>query len=128
MSHKYYDAAEFTGKVFTAIEQIGNDRIEFATDDGKKYVMFHSQDCCESVTIHDIAGKLEDLIGKKIVKASEETSGERPADVEKPDWEDESATWTSYFFKARGVPKVRIRWHGSSNGYYSESVQIEEAT
>ena len=86
--------------------------------------MFHEQDCCESVTIHDIIGKLESLIGSPLISASEETRSEWPADVEKPE-DCDSFTWTVYRF-ATEKHRVRIRWLGESNGYYSESVQIEE--
>ena len=124
MDYKYYDAATLRGKIITAISQIGNDRIEIATDEGKKYAMLHVQDCCESVEIHDITGDLQSLIGAPLVVAREEANSEWPDDVKKPEYCD-SATWTQYFFET-STAKVRIRWLGESNGYYSESVQIEE--
>jgi len=121
---KYHDAATLRGKTITAISQIGGDRIEITTEDGKRYAMLHDQDCCESVTIHDIEGDLQSLVGSPLVVAREEADSEWPADVDKPEYT-ESFTWTRYFFATRNAT-VRIRWHGESNGYYSESVQIEE--
>lgn len=121
---KYLDAAALRGKTITAISKIGDNHIEITTDDGKRYAMLHYQDCCESVTIHDIVGDLQSLVGAPLVVAYEEADSEWPADVEKPEYT-ESFTWTRYFFET-DTAKVRIRWHGESNGYYSESVQIEE--
>jgi hypothetical protein len=38
--------------------------------------MFHSQDCCESVSLDDISGELADLVNSPITKAEEVTSNE----------------------------------------------------
>jgi len=121
---KYIDAAALLGKTVTGISQIGGDRIEITTDDGKRYVMFHSQDCCESVDVHDIEGELQSLVGSPLVVAREESDEIWPDDVEKNEY-CESFTWSRYFFET-ATAKVRIRWLGESNGYYSESVQIDE--
>jgi hypothetical protein len=115
------DVSELIGKTITKIDQDGNERLTFHTNDGS-YAMFHISDCCESVYIEDIIGNLEDLIGTTIYMAEEVISGENPPDK---DYESESFTWTFYKF---GTVKgyVTIRWYGSSNGYYSESVTFEK--
>lgn len=123
-TYKYHDAVALRGKTITAITQIGGNRIEITTDDGKRYAMLHDQDCCESVTIYDITGDLQSLVGAPLVVSHEEADSEWPADVARQEYT-ESFTWTRYFLET-ATAKVRIRWFGESNGYYSESVQIEE--
>lgn len=89
--------------------------VYFLTDSGEKYALYHSQDCCEHVYIESIEGDLLDLVGTPILKAEEATScGGRGH---------ESATWTFYkITTAKGY--VDIRFCGTSNGYYSESVDF----
>ena len=123
MSYKYIDAAALKGQTIKEIKQTKDD-IRFETKDGKKYIMYHAQDCCESVIIHDIQGEIQSLVGKKLIKAKQEISKEWPEDVEPVEYTD-SYTWTTYTLAVRGA-KVIIRWLGESNGYYSEDVNLEE--
>lgn len=96
------------------------DRIEFETDSGKRYVLYHSQDCCETVTVEDVCGDLNDLIGTPLLLAEEVESDDTPEGF-KHEYEPESQTWT--FYKLATIKgSVTIRWFGSSNGYYSETV------
>lgn len=112
------DINELMGKTFTSVEQI-DDSIVFTESDGTQYNMHHEQDCCESVYIESITGDLSDLVGSPITLASERVSSD-----EKPMRNDEdSYTWTFYSF-ATVKGYVDIRWYGSSNGYYSEAVNI----
>lgn len=86
----------------------------------KQYVEFtHHQDCCECVYIEDVVGDIEDLVGSEILVAEEVTYDGKALD----EW-DESYTWTYYKF-ATIKGSVDIRWYGTSNGYYSESVNVE---
>lgn len=119
----YININEMVGKTFTQVEKIDEDMIEFRMENGDKYRMFHEQDCCESVYIEDICGELEYLVGTPILMAEEVES-----DKSEPLTEyDESYTWT--FYKLATIKGyVTIRWYGSSNGYYSESVNIELKT
>lgn len=109
------------GLTFVSVENIDNERIVFTTDGGVVFTMYHEQDCCETVQVESITGDLADLVGTPILLAEEATSEQRPADLPAPEYPDESQTWT--FYKLATIKGyVDIRWHGSSNGYYSESV------
>jgi hypothetical protein len=125
MEDKMYEELKVNvmlGKVITEIEgEIGDDAINFVCSDGSKYKLYHSQDCCEQVSIDDIVGDFKDLIGEPLLM-SEEVSN-----VDEPNKEDgnESFTWTFYKFATiKGY--VTVKWFGSSNGYYSESVDFVE--
>lgn len=85
------------------------------------YVRFqHYQDCCESVYIESIVGDLADLVGAPLLIA-EEVSDYYADPLNDGE---ESYTWTFYKFATR-KGYVDVRWYGSSNGYYSESVSVE---
>lgn len=114
----YKSISELFGKTLVAVTQIDNDEIHFTTSEGETFKMFHTQDCCETVTIEDIEGDLQSLVGNPILVA-EESSNEDPQAVE-------SGTWT--FYKLATINgHVDIRWYGSSNGYYSEGVDFVKA-
>jgi len=114
------EVSELLGKVLIKVEAMaGNDEILFICQDGSKYRMFHDQDCCESVSIEDICGDLDTLIGNPLLMAEESTNQEGSKKYA------ESFTWTFYKFATiKGY--VTIRWYGESNGYYSEEVNFEK--
>jgi hypothetical protein len=90
-----------------------------------EFVMYHRQDCCESVTIDDIEGDLDDLIDEYILQAEEVTNREdKTLGKTKPR---DSFTWTFYKLATRRG-YVTIRWLGESNGCYSESVDFKLVT
>ena len=112
------------GKTPTEI-QVSEDRIVFVCGD-EAFVSYHMQDCCESVSIHDISGDLQSLVGQKITESSQdEVSGEWPGDVAVPPYMPESYTWTTQVFCSDGV-RVSVRWLGESNGYYGEGVYFQQ--
>lgn len=125
MSYYDWDGAEFSellGKTIASIEGMevdDNDVITFITDDGNEYKMYHAQDCCESVYIESVVGDVQDLIGEPILVAEEVSK----SGMEDPDDWSDSCTWTFYKVATR-KGYVDLRWYGSSNGYYSESVDF----
>lgn len=116
---------DLVGETLTSvIGEVGSEQIYFTAKGGRTWRMFHNQLCCESVTVEDIFGDLSDLVGSPIVSAEESTSENvNPAGIKPPEYQD-SFTWTFYrIATAKGL--VVIRWYGSSNGYYSESVDFD---
>ena len=94
------------------------DEICFTFADGEIYDMFHEEECCEEVRIDDVTGDLSDLVGTPLLGASERSSQTEDSK------EEGHATWTFYRFSTiKGT--VVIRWRGTSNGCYSESVSFE---
>lgn len=139
----YYDkernVSVLIGKTLTSIDNKGDELIFHCTD-GTEYKMYHEPDCCESVSIDDIDGNFDDLIGVPIIVAEDvsnddfvkayESGFKRDGDsyFEKDangNYKPDSYTWTFYKFATiKGY--VTVRWFGESNGYYSESVNFVE--
>lgn len=119
-NHTSAGLSELVGKTLVSAENKDNYEVHFVTEDGDTYIMLHYQDCCESVYVEDVCGDLDDLVGSPIVLA-EDVSNEAPDDH----GNDEYSTHTWTFYKlATNKGSVTIRWYGSSNGYYSESVSF----
>ncbi len=119
--------SDLQGKTLLSVEKCedfdGNDMLVFTCNDNTKYIMIHRQDCCESVYVEDICGELEDLVNTEIIKAEMETNDETDEEYKPLSEYDESYTWTFYQLRTH-KGDVTIRWYGSSNGYYSESVNF----
>jgi hypothetical protein len=121
---RYCEVDVLKGKVLSSVDASDHE-VVFTTVDGDVYRMYHEQDCCESVYVESIVGDINDLVGAEILKAEEASNLFdiiRDAEKEKEN-RDESYTWTFYKFATR-KGYVDIRWYGSSNGYYSESVSF----
>ena len=98
------------------LSKITDDSVRLIFNDG--YLdMYHSQDCCETVYIEDINGN-KDLNGTIFYEVIQKECDKDGLDY------DASFTWTFYtIITSKGY--LDIRWYGSSNGYYSESVDVE---
>jgi len=109
---------DLKGRILSKVE-VESDEIRFYLTDDHYVRMYHEQDCCEHVYISDINGDVNDLVGTPLLLVEESISSE--FDESKSNY---STTWTFYRFRTiKG--DVDIRWNGSSNGYYSETVDIE---
>ena len=103
----------------TAIEQT-DDYIMMNFSDGTFARWNHMQECCESVSITDVNGDWNDLIGVPLLVADKRASfDEKPLSNEYV----EETVWTFYAFRSiKG--SVDVRWCGTSNGYYSVGVDF----
>ena len=97
----------------------GSDYISILFSDGDAIKFYHSQDCCESVEVDDVYGCEDDLIDAILYDIELVQSNDR-----RKDKYDESYTWSFYKFRtSKGY--VDVRWYGHSNGYYSDTVDVE---
>lgn len=114
----YIDITYLQGKTLQSITGLeeGSDLVTFVTSDGQTIQMLHHQDCCESVSVNEMVGDTQDLIGH-VIEVAEERTSDGP-----DDWG--TSTWTFYTLRTiKGT--VDIRWLGSSNGYYAEGVSLQ---
>jgi hypothetical protein len=118
----YVNIDELVGQTMASVVNVNNEELTFTTDTGAKYKLFHSQDCYGNVTIEDITGNLDDLVGSPMLMA-EEISNEHKENNDSGD----SETWAFYkFVTIKGY--VTVSWYGTSSGYYSESVDFVRTT
>lgn len=115
-SYTTFDFDDLKGKTFIDITRSDSGgSLTFTEDNGTRYLMHHEQSCCESVYLEDIDGDLKDLVGSPLT-LSELTTEEN-------DKQHEHETWS--FYKLATVKGyVTLRWYGSSNGFYSETVDF----
>lgn len=114
------DFNELVGKTLLSVTN-DRDEIVFGCSDGSEYKQYHCSDCCESVTVDDICGDLRDILYTPILRAEENSNSERYDEFQ----QDYSESWTWTFYKIDTINGgVTIRWYGTSNGYYSESVDF----
>jgi hypothetical protein len=112
----YANMSDFIGKTFTSVT-VNKDynEIKFRTE-SETFVMYHEQDCCETVYLEDVIGDLKDLEGSPILSAEEVVNSE----------DKDYASYTYTFYNLGTIKGyVALRWCGTSNGYYSERVDIK---
>ena len=112
---------DLLGKTLKSVERDG-DQVRFVTDDGKRHLLRPEDDCCNSVTLEDVSGDLNSLVGSPLLTAEESTSD--ASEEEHPN-KQESATWSFYRF-ATLHGDATIRFYGTSNGYYAETAYLCE--
>ena len=127
------DFSILKGETLVSIDgEVGERNSLFTCKSGKRYRLFHTQDCCEDVWIEDICGDVNHLLDSPILLAEAVSSatGEIKDEILdklhglKCTKHYESVTWT--FYKISTIKgSVTIRWCGESNGYYSEEVTFK---
>lgn len=115
---RFCEIGELVGKTFDSVTKgsgSDSDSLIFSNKGERLYQIGHVQDCCESVTITDVAGELKWLENSPIL-----ISDARTGDTEEGEYGD-ITRWTFYTFStSKGT--VVVRWDGSSNGYYGVGV------
>ncbi len=105
---------EAINKVVKSID-VGSDSIVITLENGDAYYLQHHQDCCESVYLLD-DGNAREIVGYKLLAIDhEEEAGDG-------DYESETDT-TITLITDKGT--IITKWVGTSNGYYSERVDID---
>lgn len=112
---------EIVGKTISRIEglEVESQFVDIYFTDNTKLEFSHWQNCCEHVALNDfeLTTSLDKIVGGVINDAREDVS-----DGDGDDWV--SQTWTFYNINtSKGC--INMRWLGESNGYYSESVDLE---
>lgn len=117
--------SEFSGKTIQEIRgcKKHSDEVTIIFTDGSCLKFYHQQSCCETVLLEDFDITPEWLVNSNIISVEERIS--RSGEGVKPlnDW-DESYTWSFYVIKTSSSTMV-LRWYGESNGWYSETVNID---
>jgi hypothetical protein len=118
---KTIEMKDLVGKVIKSVVGLDkySDEVIITTECGMRIAFYHEQDCCESVSLEDFDGDVEDLVGG-LITSSEEVSGDEPQDYSYGDY---SHRWTFYKIETN-KGGLWMRWLGTSNGYYSESVSV----
>jgi hypothetical protein len=107
--------SDMVGRVLESVEETG-ERIVFNFNDGTACESYHSHDCCESVSVQETLGNIDDIIGSPILESVEDCESRGLPEPEYPD----SWTWTRQRIRtAKG--EVTFVWLGVSNGYYGET-------
>lgn len=116
-----FDCNALVGKIFIKVVDTGNE-LHFTEANGTEWVMYHGQDCCEIVYLAETIGDLADLVGTPILEFREDTSDVDEANpLPQDEYGNDAEQWT--FYNIRTIKgSVTLRWFGSSNGYYSISV------
>ena len=121
MTHKIVHFETLLGETLTSVKSSNDDeKILIKCASGRKFEIFHQQDCCENVRLEDVCGDLEDLVGSPIILAEEISNPPNSPEVVAA-----SYTWTFYRLGTiRGA--CTFRWLGTSDGCYSERVTTYE--
>lgn len=100
------------------------DEIHLVTEDGWLVRLYHKQDCCENVYLLETVGEIDNILHSPIIYVNEIINPPLDDVMKSFTNSDTSSTWTFYLIETK-KGSVVLKWLGSSNGYYDESVQFE---
>jgi hypothetical protein len=117
---------EFSGKTIQEIRgcKKHSDEVTIKFTDGSCLKFYHKQDCCETVLLEDFDATPEDLVNAKIISIEERISNSNENEIKPLNTLDQSYTWSFYVIKTSKFT-MTMRWYGESNGWYSETVDID---
>ena len=83
------------------------------------FALRHVRNCCEAVWLADGADEIENMVGEEIRKIR--------IDVSPKGTDEQSITWTFVNIQTNR-DSYNLRWVVESNGYYSETIQLDDLT
>lgn len=116
----------FAGKIIKKIRgcEKHSDEVTIMFTDGTCLKFYHRQDCCETVLLEDFDTDPEYLINTNIISIEERMYSDSENAVKPLNNWAKSYTWTFYIIKTSKFT-MWMRWYGESNGWYSETVDID---
>jgi len=110
------DVSDLVGLTFSHVEA-GYREVRFVSTCGREFRLAHTQDCCESVTVEDIVGCLDDLVGVPILDASERVRRDKDTSA----FSDEE----KIFAVQRALDKEQTDLEIDSHGHSTDSQQLK---
>lgn len=100
---------------------VDSDEYSFTLHGGDSLKFSHFHDCCEHVRVALVDGDPASVIGKVITLAEEDS----PMEFSGVEHSDDSHTFTVFKIQVADGSTLVVVWLGESNGYYSESVDVD---
>ena len=79
---------DLQGRILCKVVNLDNYELRFHLTEDHYVRMYHSQDCCESVSIEDIVGDLDDLVGTPLLLVEEVSNYDGESKYEDGEWQD----------------------------------------
>lgn len=103
------------GATITEVSVNSDDKVLICTENGN-ILFFHSQDCCESVYLTSFEPDLKELVTDSIKEVIFHLEHDEDG------YTSETTTYITILTNSNKT--FKMVWVGSSNGYYSEDVNI----
>lgn len=113
----YVTVQDLIGETIGVIRE-REDEVVILCHSGRVFTFDHQQDCCESVTVTEVRGI--DLVGGATITDAKE-------EIISPERRGYESATDSTFTLITEKGDLVIKFHGESNGYYSETVTISRS-